>query len=58
MSWTAAAAHSSLVLVHYVIPFADPHLKPLRLTDQVVSSRWVRTVRWMTENPLLCLRIG
>lgn len=43
--WWDSLHGSHLVLVNYEIPFADPHIKPIQLTDQVVSSRWVRTVR-------------
>jgi hypothetical protein len=43
--WWDSLNDAHLVVVNYAIPFADPHLKPLQLNDQVVSSRWVRTVR-------------
>ncbi len=43
--WWDSLHGSHLVLVNYEIPFADPHIKPIHFTDQVVSSRWVRTVR-------------
>lgn len=43
--WWDSLNGGHLVVVNYSIPFADPHLKPLSLNDQVVSSRWVRTVR-------------
>ncbi|GGU45614.1 hypothetical protein [Lentzea flava] len=43
--WWDSLNNSQLVLVNYAIPSADPHGQALQLTDQVVSSRWVRTVR-------------